>query len=374
MLRDAVPGLAIPLLRNGCDATAVDLDWVLDVLRLRHDGERWVRCNVEPLRAEVGAWFAAAELRPLFAGGNSQTENMALEWVATAGKRWRPLLVAGTYEALAGRNAVWPDAVRKLAVAVECFHKASLIHDDIEDQDDTRYGEQTLHCRYGVPVALNVGDFLLGEGYRLIAASGASAEATARMLSVAAEGHRELCLGQGRELCWRRAPAPLTVAEALEIFRRKTAPAFDVALRLGAIAAGAGDALGAVLKEFSARLGTAYQVRDDLDDLDALRGANAAVAAHRISPSVLLALASDGGPASLRADLDACLQVAARSGAAPAALLRILGDRDVEAAARHLYEQQRELTHAALQPLRDVPLKCLLQRIAGRILPEDHSR
>ena len=53
-------------------------------------------------------------------------------------------------------------------MAVECFHKASLIHDDIEDGDDRRYGQPALHTEHGVPVALNVGDFLLGEGYRLI--------------------------------------------------------------------------------------------------------------------------------------------------------------------------------------------------------------
>src|SRR3978361_1545504 len=95
-----------------------------------------------------------------------------------------------------------PFGLRRIAVAVECFHKASLIHDDIEDNDDLRYGEQTVHAQHGIPVALNVGDLLLGEGYRLIAESDAPAEARAEMLRVAAMGHRNLSLGQGAELFW----------------------------------------------------------------------------------------------------------------------------------------------------------------------------
>ena len=130
--------------------------------------------------------------------------------------------------------------MRQIAVAVECFHKASLVHDDIEDGDEQRYGQQSLHAAHGVPVALNVGDFLLGEGYRLIGAADAPAERLAEMLRVAADGHRGLSLGQGAELCWRSDPRPLSSAEVLDIFRRKTAPAFDVALRLGAVCAGAG--------------------------------------------------------------------------------------------------------------------------------------
>ena len=51
----------------------------------------------------------------------------------------------------------FPFGLKKLAIAVECFHKASFVHDDIEDADDLRYGERTLHAEHGIPVALNVG-------------------------------------------------------------------------------------------------------------------------------------------------------------------------------------------------------------------------
>ena len=91
-----------------------------------------------------------------------------------------------------------PDGVRKVALAVECFHKASLIHDDIEDDDAERYGQQTVHAEYGVPVALNVGDLLVGEGYRLLAESGAPPRVISQMIRIASAGHRSLVSRPGR--------------------------------------------------------------------------------------------------------------------------------------------------------------------------------
>ena len=53
-------------------------------------------------------------------------------------------------------------------MSIETFHKASLVHDDIEDDDAFRYGAETIHRQYGIPTAINVGDYLIGMGYRLV--------------------------------------------------------------------------------------------------------------------------------------------------------------------------------------------------------------
>ncbi len=124
-----------------------------------------------------------------------------------------------------------------MAIAVECFHKASLIHDDIEDGDAERYDQRTLHAEYGVPIALNVGDLLLGEGYRLLAEVDVPDVQKVELLQAAARGHRNLCLGQGSELAWMRAPGPMTLKDLLHIFRMMTAAAFEGALILGALIA-----------------------------------------------------------------------------------------------------------------------------------------
>src|SRR5256884_8956705 len=265
----AIPGVAIPLLQDDCIDTTVDLDWIWEYIHLTSD-DRTRRLDLGALRDEVEFWFGSASLELVMGNAEGQTERIARDWLKRAGKRWRPFLTVAAFQALRqDPGAALPDDIRKIAVAVECFHKASLIHDDIEDNDTMRYGEKTLHEEYGLPVALNAGDLLIGEGYRLIAACQPSPEQKAVMLAVASEGHRQLCPGQGAELSWTRQPSPLTSLQVLDIFRRKTAPAFEVALRLGALYAGTEphDEVAEVLHTYSEALGIAYQIRDDLSDL-----------------------------------------------------------------------------------------------------------
>jgi geranylgeranyl diphosphate synthase, type II len=267
----AIPGVAVPLLQDDCIDTTVDLDWVWEYIHLTSD-DQTRRLNLTALRDEVDFWFTPASLEIIMGTVEGQTETIGRAWLARAGKRWRPFLAVAAFQALRQDiGAPLPDEVKKIAVAVECFHKASLIHDDIEDNDALRYGEQTLHEQYGLALALNVGDLLIGEGYRLIGASKLSAEQKARMLLVASQGQRELCRGQGAELCWARLPASLTQRQVLDIFGKKTAPAFEVALRLGALCAGVEphEEVEDVLKTYSQALGIAYQIRDDLSDLGA---------------------------------------------------------------------------------------------------------
>ena len=75
--------------------------------------------------------------------------------------------------------------MRLAALAVECFHKASLVHDDIEDGDELRDGVETLFVRETLPVALNVGDYLLGLGYRILS----RLELGSALVAVAANAH-----------------------------------------------------------------------------------------------------------------------------------------------------------------------------------------
>ena len=288
----AIPGVAIPLLQDDCIDTTVDLDWVWEYIHLSSE-DKTRRLDLGALRDEVDFWFTPASLELIMGKSEGETERIGREWLGRAGKRWRPFLTVATYQALQGNTGVpLPEDLRKVAVAVECFHKASLIHDDIEDNDALRYGEKTLHEEHGMAVALNVGDLLIGEGYRLLASCRLSAEQRARMLQVAADGQRQLCRGQGAELCWARRPEPLRPNDVLDIFRRKTAPAFEVALRMGALYAGVDehDEVSEVIGKYSEALGIAYQIRDDLSDLG-LGGETNDLAEMR--PSLLLAIAHE---------------------------------------------------------------------------------
>ena len=357
----AIPGVAIPLLQDDCVDTSVDMDWIWEVLHLTSD-DRTYRLDLDGLREEVDAWFTPESLSEILGQPKSESEQLAMEWLAKEGKRWRPFLTACMYKALRP-DEVLPDDLRRVAIAVECFHKASLIHDDIEDGDETRYDEPTLHTQVGVPVALNVGDLLLGEGYRLIGECQAPPQAKVDMLRVAAEGHRTLCLGQGAELCWARNPAPLDPLSVLEIFRRKTAPAFEVALRLGAIYAGADDSVTESLVRYSDALGIAYQIRDDLQDL--LETAEADdVSAMR--PSLPLAVAYERSKGDSRKLLAEMWRRQA-SDQQVAEVRELMKQLQVDERCRSLLESYKEEAIRALAGLEHASLKGLLRRVVSKI-------
>jgi geranylgeranyl pyrophosphate synthase len=182
----------------------------------------------------------------------------------TGGQRIRPLLTALAY--LTYSAEVSEDLLLQLSVVVECFHKASLIHDDIEDNDDFRYNTETIHKQHGIPVAINTGDFLLGKGYELLGRLALEPKVMAACYQLVAQGHVALSVGQGADLLASSKNAVLKLDDQLKIFEQKTGSAILVALLLGATAGGASENDLQILKKFSAFFGMAYQIKDDLDE------------------------------------------------------------------------------------------------------------
>ncbi len=365
----AIPGVAIPLLQDDCIDTTVDLDWVWDFIHLT-SADRTRRLDLGALQDEVEFWFTPPSLDLTLGPPEDATERIAREWLQRAGKRWRPFLTAAAYQALrADPAAPLPEDFRKIAVAVECFHKASLIHDDIEDNDAERYGQKTLHAEHGVPVALNVGDLLVGEGYRLLGSAKVSAEQRAQMLLAAAAGMRQLCRGQGAELNWARCPAPLSSLQVLDIFRRKTAPAFEVALRLGAVYAGleAHEEVGNVLQTYSEALGIAYQIRDDLSDLGSQGETNDI---QGLRPSLLLAVAYERAQGETREWLAARWRRTPLTPPQAHQVETLYTELKADERARTLLETYKETAIRALGDLENASLKGLLRRVIGRIFTD----
>jgi geranylgeranyl pyrophosphate synthase len=368
----AVPGVAIPLLQDDCKDTTVDLDWVWDVIHLSAD-DRTRRLDLDALRNEVATWFEPAALDELLGTPAGSADEVARDWLGRAGKRWRPFLTACTYRAFQDDPTLpFPADLKRIAVAVECFHKASLIHDDIEDGDTLRYGEAALHVEYGVPVAINVGDLLIGEGYRLLAQCETPTDVRGALIRIAAEGHRQLCLGQGAELQWARRPVVLSAAQVLEIFRRKTSPAFEVALRLGAAYAGAPQEAHATLKRYSEALGIAYQIRDDVEDLaldtdaGSHPGTDAGGRPRGMRPSLPMAIARERATGAAKELLQRVWEK--RADAAEAEATRQLIDQ-TEAAerCRTLLEMYKEQAIQTLLDVQNPSLKGLLRRVVGKI-------
>ena len=260
LVSHAVPGLAIVLNNDGCMNTNVDQGYVEELLSIISPQD-YPLLNHQAIRSQIDNWFSSEELACMLDNSNDHTMQVCLRWMATGGKRWRPYLLCAVYQTITGDTNMNED-VHRAAVAVECFHKASLIHDDIEDQDMERYGQPTVNALYGDTYAINAGDALLGEGYRILAQSN-----NMELVRLIAEAHVSLCKGQGTELQWCANPHPIDIDFSLSIFRNKTVPAFEVSLLLGLACTGNHLHLRPMLKAYSEAIGIAYQLKDDLEDL-----------------------------------------------------------------------------------------------------------
>jgi geranylgeranyl diphosphate synthase, type II len=235
------------------------------------------------------------------------TEAIAYDFLARGGKHSRPFITLAVYHALSGQGSVapgqiqpldLPDAIKRCALSIETFHKASLVHDDIEDDDRFRYGEPALHRRFGTATAINVGDYLVGMGYRLVTreAKTVGPQIICQILDRLAVAHMKLSEGQGAELIWRDSRnKQITTADALAIYSLKTAPAFGAALDMGARLAG-GDGYAESFDHFARHLGVAFQIINDLNDWlpDAHNKLGAAGDVLGGRPTILWALALEG--------------------------------------------------------------------------------
>ncbi len=184
-------------------------------------------------------------------------ESIALEFLGRGGKRLRPRLCRAVYLLCGGKGSIDP-----VCDALECFHKASLIHDDIQDGDEERYGRPTVWKEHGVPIAIAAGDWLVAHGYGLISGSGFAA--APQMLRAAVASHLRLCEGQGDDLLG--AGRPFDPAMYVSVCERKTGEAFALAAQLGALAAGADDA---PFRRYGLAYGVLFQINDDLSDGEA---------------------------------------------------------------------------------------------------------
>ncbi|MBI1915847.1 MAG: polyprenyl synthetase family protein [Planctomycetes bacterium] len=401
ILLAGIPCVATPLLSSNCRNTSVDDDWVAEMIdlktpppatktktfvhlmRLAHqvceDPELSrlaprIRRGAGFQPASVGRQDACPTADPLAAH-----EHIAYEWLGEGGKRSRPFITLAAYDALQGAPGTLAadgcnpsDGVRRVALAIEAFHKASLVHDDIEDDDSFRYGRETLHRRYGVGTAINIGDYLIGLGYRLVARDRKElgGDCTADILNRMSEAHLKLAEGQGAELLWRdAADKSLTPLDALKIYALKTAPAFEAALYAGLRLGGPADPYEKMVAEFSKNLGVAFQVLNDLKDWDG-DSDNKLLAGQDVlsaRPTLLLALALE---ASAPADKDALLALLApSSGEEVLGRVRRLFDRArVFDKAEKLVDKYRARAEAIADEVEPIALRELLYYLVDSVL------
>jgi octaprenyl-diphosphate synthase len=176
--------------------------------------------------------------------------------ISSGGKRLRPMLTIAT----ANMFGYQGDAQVKLAASVEFMHTATLLHDDVVDESDLRRGRKTARILWGNQASVLVGDFLLGQAFKMMVDVGSldALDVLATAATVIAEGEvLQLSVAKNMET---------TEDDYLQVIRAKTAALFAAASEVGPIIAGASKADRAALRSFGMNLGLAFQLVDDALD------------------------------------------------------------------------------------------------------------
>jgi geranylgeranyl diphosphate synthase type II len=174
------------------------------------------------------------------------------------GKRIRPILCLAAAEAAGGSD----DEAMLPAIALECLHTYTLIHDDLPamDNDDLRRGKPTSHKVFGEANAILAGDSLLTLAFELLAQ--ATAPGRLALELAAAAGSRGVAGGQFEDLAAEGTQPD--AAQLRFIHVHKTAKLIQAACRMGAIVAGAGEPAIDALGRYGLHIGLAFQVADDI--------------------------------------------------------------------------------------------------------------
>lgn len=200
------------------------------------------------------------------------------------GKRLRPVLALASAEAIAAAAATSLDNARALAMpaacALELIHTYSLVHDDLPamDDDTMRRGRPTSHVVFGEGLAILAGDALLTEAFVLMAREPVAVDLSSRKLraiAIVAEaaGACGMVGGQAVDLEATGAGGAMSREDLRAMHARKTGALIRAAAGAGAVMAGASDAQLRAIDGYAAELGLAFQIVDDILDVEAASAA-----------------------------------------------------------------------------------------------------
>jgi octaprenyl-diphosphate synthase len=176
--------------------------------------------------------------------------------IAGGGKRLRPALVILS----SGAFGYAGDAQYRLAAIVEFIHTATLLHDDVVDESSLRRGRATSNALFGNAASVLVGDFVYSRAFQMMVEVG-----NMRVMEVLAEATNVIAEGEVLQLM-NCHDADVDEKGYLEVIRCKTAKLFEAATRLGAVISGASTDHETAMAAYGMRLGTAFQLIDDVLD------------------------------------------------------------------------------------------------------------
>jgi octaprenyl-diphosphate synthase len=176
--------------------------------------------------------------------------------ISSGGKRLRPMLTLAT-AALCGYRG---EGHVKLAASVEFMHTATLLHDDVVDESDMRRGKLAARMVWGNEASVLVGDFLLGQAFKMMVEVG-----SLRALDILSTAAAVIAEGEVMQLAAAKN-TETTEDEYLAVIRGKTAELFAAACEVGPVIAGSPKADAAACRSFGLNLGIAFQLVDDALD------------------------------------------------------------------------------------------------------------
>ena len=223
----------------------------------------WIAAHSERAESALDRLLDSAQTTP-------HRLHEAMRYAAQGGgKRIRPLLVYAAGQL--GDSKDNAEVLNAAAVAIECIHAYSLVHDDLPcmDDDDLRRGRPTVHKAFDEATALLVGDALQTRAFEILANANCDANNRLRMISAlaAASGSRGMAGGQAIDL--ESVGKKLDLAGLQQMHAMKTGALLACAVELGGIAANLNANQMAQLQKYSIALGLAFQVVDDVLDATA---------------------------------------------------------------------------------------------------------
>jgi geranylgeranyl pyrophosphate synthase len=246
-------------------------DWRTDAKALRRRMDELAATFEARLRGYVAE--ATREGVPNLHDAMSFALGCDIDDPALRGKRVRPLLCLLTAEAL-GAPA---ERAMPFALAIELMHNFALVHDDIQDGDIMRRGRDSAWRRYGMPHAINIGDYLLVHAFRVLVDwpdAALDAVTRARLVALIGAALDHTHIGQALEMN-HRGTREISEEEYLRVAREKTGHYLAAPIQGGAIVAGADEATLATIAEMAMFLGPLFQVMDDVIDLTSGKGREA---------------------------------------------------------------------------------------------------
>jgi geranylgeranyl diphosphate synthase type I len=215
---------------------------------------------------DAGAAAYAASLAAGFEAGlrewmeGIETHSGLLDYAVRSGHRTRPVGCLLACEAVGGD---WRDAL-PMAVGVELLHKSSVIRDDIVDEDANRSGQPSFHVAHGLSAAVVISDVLWSRGLSHIA-NGTSEGVADSCLRAAAEALCEMAAGQLEDAL--PSQSRMGAQDRLLVNEQKTGSLAGLACQLGAIVGGGTTEEIATLTRYGRKIGTAFQVLNDVRNL-----------------------------------------------------------------------------------------------------------